>query len=70
LPKLKQTQELKTTHELQTELIAHERECAERAKSVQEKLQALDKRLWRLEAMIMASTIAIITLCINVFMKI
>ena len=67
MPRLSQTQELKTTQQLQTELIA--RECAERAKSVQEKLQGLDKRLWRLEAMIMASTIAMITLCINVFIK-
>tara|TARA_E500000178_G_scaffold265270_1_gene262558 strand:- start:2180 stop:2392 length:213 start_codon:yes stop_codon:yes gene_type:complete len=69
MPRLSQMQELKTTQQLQTELIAHERECAERAKSVQEKLQGLDKRLWRLEAMIMASTIAMITLCINVFIK-
>ena len=69
MPRLSQMQELKTTQHLQTEHIAHERECAERAKAVQEKLQGLDKRLWRLEAMIMASTIAMITLCINVFMK-
>ena len=63
---LSQTQEKDT----QAELVAHERECAERYKAFNDKMVTLDKRLWRLEAMIMASTIAMITLCINVFMKI
>ena len=35
--------------ETQAELVAHERECAERAKAVSDKLSTLDKRLWRLE---------------------
>ena len=38
----------------------HERECAIRYQSVQEKLDGLDKRLWRLEAMMMASTLSVI----------
>ena len=33
----------------QAQLDAHERECAIRYASVQDKLDALDKRLWRLE---------------------
>jgi len=51
----------------QAQLDSHERECAVRYESVQEKLTALDKRLWRLEAMIMASTVLIITLAITIF---
>jgi len=39
----------------------HEAECAIRYTAVQEKLTTLDKRLWRLEAMIMMSTIAIVS---------
>ena len=37
----------------QMELEAHEKECAIRYAAVQEKLDSLDKRMWRLEAMIM-----------------
>jgi len=44
----------------QSQLEKHEAECAIRYGYVQEKLNTLDKRLWRLEAMIMASTIAIV----------
>ncbi len=51
----------------QAQLDSHERECAVRYESVQEKLTALDKRLWRLEAMIMGSTVLIITLAITIF---
>jgi len=54
----------------QAQLDSHERECAVRYESVQEKLTALDKRLWRLEAMIMASTVLIITLAIAIFTNI
>lgn len=54
----------------QAELIAHERECAERAKAVSEKLTTLDKRLWRLEAMVMASIVSIVSLCVTIFMRI
>ena len=52
------------------ELEAHEKECAIRYASVQEKLEALDKRMWRLEAMIMGSTIMIVAMVVTVFMGI
>ena len=44
----------------QSQLDKHEAECAIRYTAVQEKLTALDKRLWRLEAMVMGSTLAIV----------
>jgi len=50
-------------------LEAHERECAVRYQSVQEKLDGLDKRLWRLEAMVMGSTIVIVGLAGSLLMK-
>tara|TARA_R100001460_G_scaffold107862_1_gene157346 strand:- start:394 stop:594 length:201 start_codon:yes stop_codon:yes gene_type:complete len=53
----------------QMELEAHEKECAIRYASVQEKLEALDKRMWRLEALIMASTIGVVAMIITVVMK-
>lgn len=53
----------------QFQLEAHERECAIRYAFVQEKLESLDKRMWRLEAMIMGSTIIIISLAASLFMK-
>ena len=45
----------------QSQLDKHEAECAIRYTAVQEKLNAMDKRLWRLEAMIMMSTIAVVS---------
>lgn len=53
----------------QMELEAHEKECAIRYASVQEKLEALDKRMWRLEAMIMGSTVIIVGLAASLLMK-
>jgi hypothetical protein len=50
------------------ELEAHEKECAIRYAAVQEKLDALDKRMWRLEAMIMGSTILVVAMVVTVFM--
>jgi hypothetical protein len=44
------------------ELDAHEKECAVRYQMMNDKLESVDKRLWRLEAMIMASTVTIIGL--------
>ncbi len=52
----------------QMELEAHEKECAIRYASVQEKLEALDKRMWRLEAMIMGSTVMVVAMVVTVFM--
>ena len=64
--KLEQTMEpvLKT----QMELEAHEKECAIRYANVQEKLESLDKRMWRLEAMIMGSTILVVAMVVSVVM--
>ena len=45
----------------QSQLDKHEAECAIRYTAVQDKLTALDKRLWRLEAMNMLSTIAVVS---------
>ena len=44
----------------QTQLEKHEAECLLRYQYVQDSLNALDKRMWRLEAMIMGSTLAIV----------
>jgi len=51
------------------ELEAHEKECAVRYKAVEDKLSGLDKRLWRLEAMIMGSTVVIVGLAASLLMK-
>ncbi len=51
------------------ELEAHEKECAVRYQAVGDKLEALDKRMWRLEAMIMGSTMLIVGLAATLLMK-
>jgi hypothetical protein len=61
--------EMKPELQVQMELEAHEKECAIRYKVVEDKLSALDKRLWRLEAMLMASTITVVALMIGIIMK-
>lgn len=52
------------------ELEAHEKECAIRYAAVGDKLEALDKRLWRLEALIMGSTVVIVGLAASLLMKV
>lgn len=47
---------------VQMELDAHEKECAIRYQMMNDKLDTLDKRMWRLEAMIMVSTASMIGL--------
>jgi len=54
----------------QMELEAHEKECAIRYAAVQERLDSLDKRMWRLEAMIMGSTMMVVAMVVTVFMGI
>lgn len=54
---------------VELELEAHEKECALRYQMVEQRLSELNKRLWRLEAMIMGSTLLIIALASSVFMK-
>ena len=46
--------------ETKAQLDAHERECAVRYEMVQAKLEQLDKRMWRVEAMLMISTASVI----------
>ena len=50
------------------ELDAHEKECAMFRDLVHGKLDSLDKRMWRLEAMIMCSTLAMVAMVVTVFM--
>ena len=50
-------------------LEAHEHECAIRYQSFQEKLDHIDKRLWRLEALMMASTLTIVAAAVGLFLK-
>lgn len=66
---MKQTLEVSPELRVSLDLEAHEKECAVRYKAVEEKLSALDKRLWRLEAMIMGSTMVIIGLAGSLLMK-
>jgi hypothetical protein len=54
---------------VQMELDAHEKECAVRYEMVHGKLETLDKRMWRLEAMIMGSTLSIMAMAVAVFMQ-
>ena len=54
----------------QMELEAHEKECALRYAAVQDRLDSLDKRMWRLEAMIMGSTVLVVAMVVSVFMGI
>jgi len=54
---------------VQMELDAHEKECAIRYKAVNEKLEALDKRMWRIEAMSMVGTLGIVALVVAIVMK-
>ena len=54
---------------VQMELDAHEKECAVRYEMVHGKLETLDKRMWRLEAMIMGSTVVIVGLAASLLMK-
>ena len=63
------TQEVTPELRVALELEAHEKECAVRYASVEDKLLGLDKRLWRLEAMIMGSTVIIVGLAASLMMK-
>jgi len=51
---------------VQLELDAHEKECAIRYQMVNDKLEGLDKRMWRIEAMSMVGTLGIVAL-IDIF---
>tara|TARA_R110002167_G_scaffold6105_5_gene27819 strand:+ start:463 stop:651 length:189 start_codon:yes stop_codon:yes gene_type:complete len=61
--------ELKPELQVQLELLAHEKECAIRYTAVDDKLKGLDKRMWRLEAMSMTGTFAVIALILAIVIK-
>ena len=67
---MKMSQQLEPELKGQMELDAHEKECAIRYEMVHGKLESLDKRMWRLEAMIMGSTVIIVGLAASLLMKI
>ena len=67
---MKMSQEVSPELRVALELEAHEKECAVRYASVEDKLSGLDKRLWRLEAMIMGSTVVIVGLAASLLMKV
>jgi len=67
--KLEQSQEITPELRVQLELNAHEKECAIRYEMVHGKLESLDKRMWRLEAMIMGSTVIVVGLAASLLMK-
>jgi len=66
---MKMSQQLEPELKVQMELDAHEKECAIRYEMVHGKLESLDKRMWRLEAMIMGSTILVVTLAATMLIK-
>ena len=66
---MKQKMEITPELKVQMDLLAHEKECAVRYKAVDEKLCGLDKRMWRLEAMSMTSTFAVVALIVAIIMK-
>ena len=67
---MKMSQEVSPELRVALELETHEKECAVRYASVEDKLSGLDRRLWRLEAMIMGSTVVIVGLAASLLMKI
>jgi len=64
-------QQMKMQPELkvQMELDAHEKECAIRYQAVNDKLETLDKRMWRIEAMSMVGTLGVVALVVAIVMK-
>jgi hypothetical protein len=66
---MKMAQEVTPELRVALELEAHEKECAVRYASVEDKLSTLDRRLWRLEAMIMGSTLIVVGLASSLLMK-
>ena len=50
-------------------LEAHERESVIRYQSFQDKLDQIDRRLWRVEALMMASTLTIVAAAAGLFLR-
>jgi hypothetical protein len=55
--------------ETKAHLERHEAECAVRYEQLQGWIKALDKRMWRLEALIMGSTLAMVAMAAAVFAR-
>ena len=67
--KLEQSSDLSPERRVQLEVNVHEKECAVRYEMVHGKLETLDKRMWRLEAMITGSTVIVVGLAASLLMK-
>ena len=59
-----------TAAQFQTEMIAHERECAVRAEATQRQLDSLTGRIRRLEAVIMGSTVTVVVGMLTLLWKV
>ena len=68
-PKLVQKMKMQPELKVQMELEAHEKECAIRYQAVNDKLETLDKRMWRIEAMSMVGTLGVVALVVAIVMK-
>ena len=66
---MKQKMQITPELRVQMDLLAHEKECAIRYQAVDDRLRGLDKRMWRLEAMSMTSTFAVVALIVAIVMK-
>ena len=67
--KLVQQMKMQPELKVQMELDAHEKECAIRYQTVNDKLETLDKRMWRIEAMSMVGTLGVVALVVAIVMK-
>ena len=67
--KLVQQMKMQPELKVQMELEAHEKECAIRYQMVNDKLETLDKRMWRIEAMSMVGTLGVVALVVAIVMK-
>jgi len=68
-PKVVQQMKMQPELKVQMELDAHEKECAIRYQAVNDKLENLDKRMWRIEAMSMVGTLGVVALVVAIVMK-
>ena len=68
-PKIVQQMKMQPELKVQMELDAHEKECAVRYQAVNDKLENLDKRMWRIEAMSMVGTLGVVALVVAIVMK-
>ena len=68
-PKIVQQMKMQPELKVQMELDAHEKECAVRYQAVNDKLETLDKRMWRIEAMSMVGTLGVVALIVAIVMK-